>query len=476
MRKLTSPLQRLHHFITPITSPPSPPPKPFKPPPLSLLADRCSSMPQLKQVHAQMLVSGRVHDNYAASRLLSFSALSPSGDLSYARRLFAHVEEPNSFMWNTLIRALADSPAPSDAVLLYVKMQRLGLSPGKHTFPFLLKACVNFQPFLVGRQVHSHVLKHGLDVDLYVINGLVRCYASCGLLDYARQVFDDAPEKNLILWTTMVSGYAQNFRSEEALQLFDGMIEVGIEPCDATLASVLSACARSGGLELGKQIHLFIKEKGIAMGVILGTALVDMYAKNGAISDALRLFREMPEKNTATWNAVICGLAHHGHAKDALELFQELEKMQVQPNDVTFVGVLSACCHAGFLDVGRGIFDSMKKNYGIEPKVEHYGCMVDLLGRSGRLIEADDLIKGMTWEADVVVLGALLTACKNHGNIEIAERVVKEILKVEPGNHGVHIVLSNMYAEVGRWEDVVRLRRVMREGKLKKIPGQSCGW
>lgn len=272
----------------------------------------------------------------------------------------------------------------------------------------------------------------------------------------------------------MISGYVRNFCSNEALVLFDQMIQTGVEPCDATLASVLSACARSGGLDLGKQIHLYIKEKGIEMGVILGTALVDMYAKNGAISIALELFREMPERNTATWNAMICGLAHHGHANDAIELFWELDKAAVQASDITFVGVLSACCHAGLLEVGRKIFDSMKKDYGIEPKVEHYGCMVDLLGRSGKLVEAEELIKGMKWRADIVVLGALLTACKNYGNIEIAERVVQEIIKLEPDNHGVYVVLSNMYAEVGKWQDVVRLRKVMKDGGLKKIPGWSC--
>ncbi|KAG1370115.1 pentatricopeptide repeat-containing protein [Cocos nucifera] len=450
------------------------PSKAIKPLSLSLLADRCSSMKQLLQVHAQMVVSGRIHDNYAASRLLAFAALSPSGDLHHALALFAHTLDPNSFMWNTLIRALADSPSPSDAIDLYIKMKTLGLPPGKHTFPFVLKACVNTHSLSISQQIQAHVLKHGLDSDLYVVNGLVRCYATCELVHDARRLFDEVPERNLIIWTTMISGYVQNFCSNEALVLFDQMIQTGIEPCDATLASVLSACAQSGGLDLGNQIHGYIEEKGIEIGVILGTALVDMYAKNGAISIALELFREMPEKNTATWNAMICGLAHHGHVNDALELFWELEKAAVWPNDITFVGVLSACCHAGLLEVGRQIFDSMKKDYGIEPKIEHYGCMVDLLGRSGKLVEAEELIKGMKWQADIVVLGALLTACKNYGNIEIAERVVQEIIKLEPDNHGVYVVLSNMHAEVGKWQDVVRLRKVMRYGGLKKIPGWSC--
>lgn len=271
----------------------------------------------------------------------------------------------------------------------------------------------------------------------------------------------------------MVSGYAQNFCSNEALMLFDEMIVEGVKPNGPTLASVLSACARSGGLELGERIHVFIQEKGIEVEVILGTALVDMYAKNGVISTARKLFDGMPERNIVTWNAMICGLAMHGYVEDALELFHKLERDEIAPNDITFVGVLSACCHAGLVEVGSEIFYSMRRVYGIEPKIEHYGCIVDLLGRVGRVMEAEELIRGMKWKADVVVLGALLAGCKNHGNVEIAERVVKAMLELEPNNHGVYVVLSNMYAEAARWEDVVRLRKVMRDEGLKKIPGWS---
>ncbi|WOL00936.1 pentatricopeptide repeat-containing protein [Canna indica] len=454
-----------------------PPLEPARQPPLSLLADRCVSMRQLKQVHAQMIVSARISDNYAASRLLSFAALSPSGDLPHALRLFRATPTPNSFMWNTLIRALAASPSPAAAIALFSEMLRLGPPPGKHTFPFLLKACAGLPSSPdIAPQVHAHILKRGLHEDPYVVNGLVRCYGVHGHLGDARELFDGSPQKNPIVWTTMISTYAQNFCSNEALFLFDQMIRAGVEPCDATLSSVLSACARSGGLDLGQQIHSLIRQKGIKVGVILGTALVDMYAKNGAMTAALELFEQMPEKNTATWNAVICGLAHHGHANAAIELFLRLQKEHVRPNDVTLVGVLTACCHAGFslLEVGRRIFYSMETMYDLEPKLEHYGCMVDLLGRCGNLSEAERLIKGMKWGADVVVWGALLSACKNHGNIEIAERVVNEMLRLDPGNHGVYVVLSNMYAEVGRWKDVTRLRKVMKIVGLKKIPAWSC--
>ena len=420
-----------------------------------------------------MIVSARIHDTFAASRLLSFCALSDSGDVLYSLKIFENTQTPNGFMWNTLIRANASGPNPCEALFLYVRMRRIGVVPGKHTFPFVLKACSRFFSVLLCKQVHTHVVKFGLDLDLHVVNGLVRGYSVSTSLGDARLVFEEFPERNLSIWTTMISGYAQNFCSNEALVLFDQMVAEGFEPNNATLASVLSACARSGCLELGERIHLFLKEKGIEVGVILGTALVHMYAKNGAILVAQELFDSMCEKNVATWNAIICGLASYGHVEEALSLFRKLENEQVVPNDITFVGVLSACCHAGLIDVGREIFRSMKRVYGIEPKIEHFGCMVDLLGRGGKLLEAEELIKGMVWKPDVVIWGALLGASKNHGNIEVAERVVNEILVLEPHNHGVYVVLSNMYAEAGQWGDVLRLRKLMKEGSLKKTPGWS---
>ncbi|XP_057437517.1 pentatricopeptide repeat-containing protein At5g06540-like [Lotus japonicus] len=442
------------------------------PPTLAVLADKCTTVEQLKQVHAQMVVTARFNDHFAASRLFSSFALSSFGDLTHASRIFSSIHQPNTFMWNTLIRAQRH---PQTALSLYITMRRHGALPGKHTFPFLLKACSSLTPALpVHKQVHAHVLKFGLGLDSHVANGLVRCYSVSGDLVDARFVFDEIPSRSLSLWTTMVCGYAQNFCSNEALALFEGMVAEGFEPNGATLASVLSACARSGCLELGERIHEFMRVKGVEVGVILGSALVNMYAKNGAIAMARKLFDGMPERNVVTWNGMICGLATHGHVEDALSLFENMEKEGVAvPNDVTFIGVLSACCHGGLLDVGRDVFCSMKTVYGIEPKIEHYGCMVDLLGRGGKLLEAKELIKGMPWKPDVVILGALLEASKNIGNTEVAKVVTEEILALEPDNHGVHVSLSNMYAEAGEWQDVLRLRKTMKEERLKKVPGWS---
>ncbi|KAK9670103.1 hypothetical protein RND81_13G177600 [Saponaria officinalis] len=447
-------------------------------PPFSLLADKCTSMHQLKQIHAQMIISARIHDTFAASRLLSFCALSSSGDIRYAEKLFNNTRKPNNFMYNTLIRAYAGSEYPDNAVLLFVDMRRNDVVPGKHTFPFLLKGCSSLRWIFGCKQVHSYVIKFGLDLDLYVVNGLVRGYGVCGNLGDARQVFDEMPDRNLSVWTSMVCGYAQNDCANEALVLFNRMVDDGVEPNGATLASVLSACAEKGCLVLGERIENYMRETGVELGVILGTALVHMYVKNGAVVKAREIFQSMEEKNVPTWNAMIHGLAVHGHGAEALDLFRKLEGEGFVPNGITMVAVLSACCHGGFLNEGREYFHSMRTCYNIEPKLEHFGCMVDLLGRQGKLLEAEKLIRDMPWKADVMIWGSLLSACAKCGDVEIAERVVEEILALDCDNHGVRVVLSNMYAEAGRWEDVLRLRKTMKEGKLKKVAGWSsvdCG-
>ncbi|KQJ88532.1 pentatricopeptide repeat-containing protein At5g56310 [Brachypodium distachyon] len=446
---------------------------------LSLLADRCSTLRGLALVHAAMLVSGRLADDaFAASRLLNaYANLSPPA--AVLRFLSSLPYAPNSFMLNTTLRALASSPDPASAFPFFSLHRRSGsssYSPGRHTFPFLLKASARLA-LPVSQQIHALVVKHGLHLDTYVANGLVRAYSVAGLIGVARKVFDGLPERSTVVYTTMVSGYTLNGCYEDAMGAFGEMINEGFEPGDVVLASVLSACARSesGGLVIGRRVHNIIEMRGVEapVGVILSTALVDMYAKNAAIEEAVTVFKGMPERRTATWNALISGLAHHGHGKYALVMFQQMLQEGVPPNATTFVGVLSAYCLSGMIDEARKAFRSMK-DFGLTPSIQHYGCMVDLLGRSGLLVEAEEMIRGMTCEADTMIWGALLTACRNHGNIDIALRTALEILKLDPENHGVYVVLSNIYADAGRWQDVDRLRKVMKGALLSKIPGSSA--
>ncbi|OEL19437.1 Pentatricopeptide repeat-containing protein [Dichanthelium oligosanthes] len=449
-------------------------------PNLSLLADRCSTTRALARVHAAMLVSGRLaEDAFAASRLLAaYAALSPDPAAAALELLASLPIAPNSFMLNATIRALASSPDPAAAFPFFSHLRATGaLVPGRHTFPFLLKAAARLPlPLPIAEQLHALAVRHGVHLDAYVANGLVRAYSVAGRLRAARGVFDAVPDRNANLYTTMVSAYAQNGRHEDAIAAFEEMVREGFEPGGAALSSVLSACARSasGGLEMGRRVHDLMAARGVAEGTILGTALVDMYAKNGAIREAVVVFEGMPERRApATWNALISGLAHHGHGERALDMFRRMQREGVPPNATTLVGALSACCHAELMDEARRLFRSMEKDLGISPGIQHYGCMVDLLGRAGLLSEAEETIRGMKCEADTVIWGALLMACKNHGNVEIAERAVVEMLKLDPTNHGVYVGLSNLYAEAGRWQDVDKLRNVMNGAQLSKIPGAS---
>uniref|UniRef100_A0A0D9XS39 Pentacotripeptide-repeat region of PRORP domain-containing protein n=1 Tax=Leersia perrieri TaxID=77586 RepID=A0A0D9XS39_9ORYZ len=453
-------------------------------PNLSLLADRCATLRALAAVHAAMLVSGRLADDaFAASRLLAaYASLSPSPSPStILLRLLASLPYvPNSFMLNTTLRALASSPSSALRFFSLLRRRRNSpFTPGRHTFPFLLKATSHL-PIRATEQLHALAVRHGLDCDAHVGNGLVRAYSVAGLVGVARKVFDGMPERSGVVYTSMVSAYAQNGMYEDAMVVFEEMVGVeGLELRGAAVASVLSACARSGGsrgLEMGRRVHGMMEERGMTapVGVILGTALVDMYAKTGAMEEAMEVFDGMPERCTATWNALITGLARHGHGEGALSTFHRMRREGVPPNATTLVGVLSAYCCTGRLDEARHVFASMEKEFGVAPTIQHYGCMVDLLGRSGLLIEAEEMIRGMTTcDADTVIWGALLTACKNHGDIDVAERAVQEMLKLDPDNHGVYVVLSNMYAEAGRWQDVDKLRKVMKQARLSKIPGSS---
>ncbi|CAN6381255.1 unnamed protein product [Urochloa humidicola] len=449
-------------------------------PNLSLLADRCATPRALARVHAAMLVSGRLaEDAFAASRLLAaYAALSPDPAAAALALLSSLPIAPNSFMLNTTLRALASSPDPAAAFPFFSRFRAAGaLAPGRHTFPFLLKAAARLPLVLpVAEQLHALAFRHGVHLDAYVANGLVRAYSVGGRLGDARRVFDAVPERNANLYTTVVSACAQNGRHEEAMAAFDEMVREGFEPGGATLSSVLSACARSAssGLQMGRRVHDLMAARGVAEGAILGTALVDMYAKNGAIREAVAVFEGMTERRVpAMWNALISGLVHHGQGQRALGMFRRMQQEGVPPNAMTLVGALSACCHAELLDEARRLFRSMEKDFGITPGIQHYGCMVYLLGQAGLLSEAEEMIRGMKCEADTVIWGTLLTACKNHGDVEVAERTVVEMLKLDPSNHGVYVVLSNLYAEAGRWQDVDKLRNVMKGARILKIPGAS---
>nr|CAD1830293.1 unnamed protein product [Ananas comosus var. bracteatus] len=358
-----------------------------------------------------------------------------------------------------------------------------------------------------GRALHALLLKSGVPRDAFVATALIDLYAKSGLLGPARRLFDETPrrdvavwnsmiagyarggdlaragelfdampERNVVSWTSLVSGYARSGRCEEAVRVFLRMWEEGGEarPNEVTLASVLPACASLGAMGLGERIERYARENGLVGNVFVSNALVEMYAKCGSIERARRVFDEMGERrNLCSWNSMIMGLAVHGRCKQALELFHEMLAVGIAPDDITFVGVLLACTHGGLVDQGKHFFYSMETEFSLTPKIEHYGCVVDLLGRAGLLKEAYTLIKSMPMEPDSVIWGALLGACSFHGEVEIAEIAASFLFKLEPWNTGNQVILSNIYASTGKWSSVAKVWKLMKDKQHKKSAGYS---
>uniref|UniRef100_N1QXY3 DYW domain-containing protein n=1 Tax=Aegilops tauschii TaxID=37682 RepID=N1QXY3_AEGTA len=324
--------------------------------------------------------------------------------------------------------------------------------------------------------LHALIVKIGLDVDAGVVNTMLDAYAKGGGRDLpaARKVFDTM-EKDVVSWNTMIALYAQNGLSAEALELYCKMLNVGggIRYNAVTFSAVLLACAHAGTIQTGKRVHNQVVRMGLEENTYVGTSVVDMYSKCGRVEMARKAFGKIKEKNVLSWSAMITGYGMHGHGQDALEVFNEMCRSGQNPNYITFISVLAACSHAGLLDMGRYWYKTMKNKFGVEPGVEHYGCMVDLLGRAGCLDEAYGLIKEMKVKPDAAIWGALLSACRVHKNVELAEISAKRLFELDATNSGYYVLLSNIYAEAGMWKDVERMRVLVKTRGIEKPPGYS---
>ncbi|KAG9439280.1 hypothetical protein H6P81_019445 [Aristolochia fimbriata] len=472
--------------------------------PVLVYLSSCRTIRDLHQIHAQTCVTGIFRRTSVASRILSFAALSPQGSLPYARQVYDQITEPDIFVANTLLSALASGPDPFEVVLFYIRfLESSFLKPDRRTFPLLLKACARIPSLPLGRAIHAHVFKFGFSSQVRVLNFLVHMYSSCGSMESARlafdaiteydaaswnillggylkcgsfdvacKVFDEMQERHVVSWSLMINAYMEDGCFKEALEMFGKMLDEGVEPNESVLVNVLSACAHLGAVEQGKWLHGYVA-KCFGINVRVGTALVDMYLKCGCVDEAVEVFDGLEEKNVLTWSAMIGGLAINGQGESALDLFSQMEMSGVKPNAVTFIGVLNACSHAGLVDEGVRHFDSMSKAYGLKPHINHYCCMVDLYGRAGMLEKAEEIVKTMPMKPNAAVWGALLNACRISGNFELGEQVGKRLIDLEPNHSGRYVFLANFYANKGRWEDVAEMRRLMKERGVVKTPGCS---
>ncbi|CAN1275356.1 Pentatricopeptide repeat-containing protein At1g04840 [Linum perenne] len=304
-------------------------------------------------------------------------------------------------------------------------------------------------------------------------NSLINGFLRVGELDKANALFDQMPEKNVVSWTTMVNGFSKNGDNEQALSVFSRMLEEDVRPNDFTVVSALSACAKIGALETGLRIHKYITSNMFKLNAAIGTALVDMYAKCGNIDSASQVFKDTKERDILTWSVMIWGWALHGGFEQAALCFRQMLRSGIKPDEVVFLALLTACLHAGKVDLGLNFFNSMRLDYRIEPSMKHYSLVVDLLGRAGRLDEALNFIQKMPINPDLVIWGGLFCACRAHKNVEMAELSARKLLELEPKHPGSYVFLSNAYAAVGRWEDAERVRNLMLDKGVGKEPGWS---
>ncbi|GLT72803.1 hypothetical protein SLA2020_447070 [Shorea laevis] len=325
-----------------------------------------------------------------------------------------------------------------------------------------------------GKALHCYFVRNNAEFcNKFLRNALLQMYSSCNSIAYARRLFDEEKLKDTVSWNSMISGYEQSGDAFESLRLFCKMFTEGAGPDEVTIVTVLGACGRITALQFGTSIHSCLLKKGFSMNTIVGTSLIDMYSKCGSLTCSRRVFDEMPEKNLVSWSAMVAGYGVHGKGREAIAIFHEMIAKNILPDEGVLTSVLSACSHAGLINEGRQIFHRMTTEYNVKPTSAHHSCLVDLLGRAGHLDEAYELIKSTKAIPTSDIWAALLSACRLHQNVNLAEILEQKVLEMNPKGVGSYICLSNIYAAEKRWDDVERVRAMVRRKGLKKPPGCS---
>ncbi|XP_010249164.1 PREDICTED: putative pentatricopeptide repeat-containing protein At5g13230, mitochondrial isoform X2 [Nelumbo nucifera] len=395
------------------------------------------------------------------------------GDVDDAQMVFEEMPHKDVILWSFMIARYSQSNRSEEAMKLFCQMKQAFVVPNQYTFASVLQACATMEDLELGKQIHGHVRKVGLDSDIFVKNALMDVYAKCGRMEDAMELFGKSHLRNDVTWNTVIVGYVQLGYGEEALRLFSEMHNDQIQSTQVTYSSVLRACANLTALEPGVQIHSLIVRTFFDKDMVVDNALIDMYAKCGSIKDARLVFDTMHDRDEVSYNSMISGYSLHGLSDDALRIFERMREEDIKPNKITFVGVLSACSNTGLVYQGQSYFNSMVQEYGIEPCIEHYTCMVWLLGRAGRLNEAVKFIEEIPFEPSVMVWRALLGASVIHNDIELGRVSAQHVLDMEPHDEAAHVLLSNMYATARRWDNVASIRKYMKRKGVKKEPGLS---
>ncbi|XP_068663844.1 pentatricopeptide repeat-containing protein At5g66520-like [Aristolochia californica] len=416
-----------------------------------------------KQIHGFMSRSGSACDVFSVNGLIHMYAT--CGEIDLARLLFDTCGIRDVVSWNSMLSGYVNCGLLGEARNLFDGMPERGIV----SWNAMINGYTKCGKIDDARELFYQMPSRNVES----WNTLITGYANCGFLEMSRKLFDEMPDRNTVSWSAIITAYAQGHQPNEALFLFEETKRAGVVPNWATIVSVLSACAQLGALEQGKRVHVYIDRSKMKVDSIIGTALIDMYSKCGCIENAFMIFDRLTSKDVFSWTAMIGGLALNGHGDKALELFGQMEIAGVKPNAITFMGVLCACSHRGFVHMGRHYFDAMRKKYEIKPQIEHYGCLIDSFGRAGLLEEALSLVQTMPMKPNAVLWGTLLGACWIYRNAEVAEIVVQHLVELTPTDGGVYVLLANIYATVGRWDDAKKVRTLMTSKGISKTPGQS---
>ncbi|XP_038986257.1 pentatricopeptide repeat-containing protein At4g39530-like [Phoenix dactylifera] len=437
---------------------------------------RAYSSPEMleegRAIHGQVIKSIAESDLFTGNTLIE--TYSKCRAVDEAVKVFMVMNMRNEFSWTALITGFIESERCEEALVMFHKLHSLGsIQPSQYTLVAVLRATSKLPEFCRGNLVHGYIIKLGFYSHAYIEAALISMYAKCGCIDEAYQVFSSMSQRDPVSWSTMMAAYVQHGRSEKALKLFlehrDGLITVD----EFILSSCLSACSSLTAVEMGRCLHVVTIKTGLESNLHVVGAMVDMYCTCGFIGDGQKFFDKMREHNVKSYTALISGYARHGLGQEALHLFHEMLSAGVEPDGATYVGVLSACSHFGLVKEGWHYFESMWKDHRLERTINHYACMVDLLGRAGSVKEAEELLKMAPFKSKTLLWRTLLGACSKHGNIEAGNRIAEKLIELEPDEPSTYVLLSNIYASASMWDRSFELKNKIKEGGMKKSPGHS---
>ncbi|KAJ8501151.1 hypothetical protein OPV22_011703 [Ensete ventricosum] len=435
-----------------------------------------------RQVHGYMVKYGIESETSMGNSLCSLYSKCRSLDSSV--KAFRRIPNKNVISWTTIISASGDNGDTELGLSLFADMLLEDVVPNEYTLTSALSLCCMVQDLSLGKQIHSFCIKFGCESQLPVKNSIMYLYLKCEEIDEARRLFNEMDTVSLITWNAMIAGHSQmmNLAKDdmtahrsgfEALKVFQKLNRSGKKPDLYSFSSILTVCSGLLAIEQGEQIHAQTIKSGYLSDVVVSSALVNMYNKCGCIDDATKAFAEMSTRTLISWTCMLTGYSQHGRSKEAIQLFEDMRLVGVRPNQITFVGVLSACSHAGMVDEAEYYFNMMKNEYGIKPVMDHYACMVDMFVRQGRLEDAFAFVKKMDFEPNEIIWSILIAGCRSHGNVDLGFYAAERLLELKPKGIETYMLLLNMYISAERWQDVSRVRKLMKDENIGSIRDRS---